>query len=69
MENPRVKINEHLPKLVKLTKKLPVEIQEVIYYLAQQEIIVVEEGRLAEVVREKIWKILEEGALKECFIA
>ena len=69
MENPRVKIDEHLPKLVKLTKKLPVEIQEVIYDLARQDIIVVEEGYLTKVVRENIWKILEESALKECFIA
>ncbi len=64
MENPDVKIAKHLPKLAKLTKKLPVEIQEVINDLARQKILVVKDGCLIKVVQENIWSILDAKMLK-----
>jgi membrane protein len=63
MENPPVKIDEHLSKLAQLTKKLPVEIQEVIDDLARRGIIIVKEGCLIKIVREKIWSIIDQEPL------
>jgi membrane protein len=59
VENTHIKIDEHLEKLAHLTKKLVIEIQEVIDDLVRQEVIVVKEGYLIKVVKSNIWAIME----------
>lgn len=68
MENPRVKIEEHLAKLAALTKKFPAEIQEVINDLARRNILSIKDGLLIELVRDKVWSMLNADTLKECII-
>jgi membrane protein len=61
-------IEEHIPELVKLTQKEPAEIRELIYELSNQGTLILKEGLILEVVREKMWLLLNSGALKQCFI-
>jgi len=68
MENPHVKIDEHLPKIAQLTKKYSNEIQKVIDDLIEEGVIVLKEGYLIEVVIKKIWSIIDEGTFKEYMV-
>jgi membrane protein len=63
-----VTIEEHLPMLAQLTHKESVEIRELINELSHQDIFVVKNGLIVEVVRAKMWSLLNSGALRKCFI-
>ena len=68
MDNAQVVIEEHLPRLAVLTDKEPAEIRELINELAHQGVFVIKNGLMAEVAREKMWPLLDSGALSKCFI-
>jgi membrane protein len=68
MDHAPVNIEEHLPKLALLTKKEPTEIRELINELAHQDIFIIKNGMMVEVAREKMWSLLDSGALSKCFI-
>ena len=68
LDNPGIKIEEQLPKLAQLTKKDPAEIREVMNDPVLQDVFIIREGRLVEVVREKIWALMDSGALAKCVI-
>jgi membrane protein len=68
MDHVPVNIEEHLPRLSKLTQKEPVEIREIINELANQDIFVIENGLMVEVARTKMWSLLDSGALSKCFL-
>ena len=68
MDNHGVNIEEHLPRLTLITKKEPVEIREILNELAQEGMVIVRNDLMMEVVREKMWSLLDSGALKKCTI-
>ena len=68
MDHAPVKVEEQLPKLVLFTKKNSAEIREIINELARQDIFVKEDDLIVKVVKEKMWSLLDSGALKKCFI-
>jgi len=59
MENPATSLNDALPKLAKIAKKLPEEINDVINDLSHRGILELKENRPPRVVRDKIWAILK----------
>ena len=63
-----VNIEEHLPRLALLTHKESAEIREIINELARQDIFMIKNGLMVEVAREKMWSLLDSGALSRCFI-
>ncbi|KUG23711.1 inner membrane protein yihy, formerly thought to be rnase bn [hydrocarbon metagenome] len=68
VDNAPVKVEEHLPKLALFTKKNSAEIREIINELARQDIFVMGDGLIIKVVKEKMWSLLDSGALRKCFI-
>jgi membrane protein len=68
MDHAQVIIEEHLPRLALLTHKEPAEIRELINELAHQNIFIIKNGLIVEVAREKMWSLLDSGALSRCFI-
>jgi membrane protein len=68
LENPSVNIEDHLPGLARLTKKDPAEIREVLYDQLLGDIFIIRDGWLVEVVKNKIWSLLDSGALAKCVI-
>jgi membrane protein len=68
MDHAPVNIEEQLPKLALLTKKDSAEIREIINELARQDIFFMKNGLITEVVRTKMWSLLDSGALSKCFI-
>ena len=54
--------------MIPFTQKDSAEIRELINELAHQDIFVIKNGLLVEVVREKMWSLLDSGALSKCFI-
>jgi len=68
MDHVPVNIEEHLPRLALLTHKEPAEIREIINELARQDIFMIKNGLMADVAREKMWSLLDSGALIKCFI-
>ena len=68
MDHIPVNIEEDMPRLVQLTKREPEEIRELIRELAHQEIFSIRDGILLNVVRDKMWSLLDSGALSKCFI-
>jgi len=58
MENPTTTMEEALPALAELTKKLPDEIKKVIGDLEGQGILSSRDSGIIEVIREKIWSVL-----------
>jgi CRP-like cAMP-binding protein len=68
MDNPGAKIEEHLPRLTLITKKEPAEIREILNELAREEMVIVRNDLMMEVVRGKMWSLLDAGALKKCTI-
>jgi len=68
LDNPGVKIEDHVPRLAQLTRKEPAEIREVMNDPVLHAIFIIENGRLVEVVREQIWTLLYAGALQACVI-
>jgi membrane protein len=68
MDHAPVNIEEQLPKLALFTKKDSAEIRELINELAHQNIFVIKNGVIMEVVRAKMWSLLDSGALSKCFI-
>jgi hypothetical protein len=58
MENPTTTMEEALPALAELTKKLPDEIKKVIGDLESQGILSSRDSGIIEVIREKIWSVL-----------
>jgi len=65
MENQQALLKEALPKLARLAKKLPEEIKKAIDDLSCRGILKLNDNRPPQVVREKIWTILDEGILKK----
>ena len=61
-------IEEHLPQLARLTSKYPEEIREVLNNPLLGDLLIIRDGWLVEVVREKIWTLLEAGELAKCVI-
>jgi CRP-like cAMP-binding protein len=68
MDHAPVNIEEHLPRLSLLTHKESAEIRELINELALQGIFIIKNGLMMEVVRAKMWSLLDSGALSKCFI-
>jgi membrane protein len=68
MDHAQVVIEEHLPRLALLTHKESAEIREVINELALQDIFIIKNGLMVEVIRAKMWSLLDSGALSKCFI-
>lgn len=68
LENPGINIEEHLPRLARLTKKDPAEIREVLNDPVLRDVFIIQEGGLMGVAGEKIWKLLDSGALAKCVI-
>jgi membrane protein len=68
MDNAPVNMEEQLPRLAQLTKKDTEEIRELINELAHQDIFIIKNGLVLEVVRAKMWSLLDSGALSKCFI-
>ena len=68
IDNPGVKIEEHLPQLAKITKKEPVQIRKILNELSREGILIMQNDLLAEVVRERIWKMMDSGVLAKCDI-
>jgi membrane protein len=68
MDHAPANVEENLPKLTLLIKKEPAEIRELINELAHQDIFIIKNGLMVEVVREKMWSLLDSGALSKCFI-
>lgn len=68
MDHAQVVIEEHLPRLSLLTHKESAEIRELINELALQDIFIIKNGLMMEVVRAKMWSLLDSGALSKCFI-
>lgn len=69
MDNPGAKIAEHLPQLATISKKEPAQIREILAELAREGILIINNDILTEVVREKMWALLDSGKLRNCFIA
>ncbi|NTW78360.1 MAG: hypothetical protein HGB33_11430, partial [Syntrophaceae bacterium] len=59
LENPGIIIEKHLPQLAQLTGKLPTEIRELLNDPVLRDVLIIRDSRLAEVVREKIWLLLD----------
>lgn len=59
LENPGVIIAEHIPQLAQLTGKPPAEIRELLNDPVLRDAFIIREDTLVEVVREKIWRLLE----------
>jgi membrane protein len=68
MDNSGTNIEEHLPRLTLITKKQPREIREILNELAQEGMVIIRNDLMMEVVREKMWSLLDSGALKKCSI-
>ncbi|OGP67575.1 MAG: hypothetical protein A2W27_10010 [Deltaproteobacteria bacterium RBG_16_44_11] len=68
MDHAQVVIEEHLPRLALFTHREPAEIRELINELARQDIFIIKNGLIVEVVRAKMWSLLDSGALSKCFI-
>jgi CRP-like cAMP-binding protein len=68
LENPSVKIEDHLARLGRLTKKEPAEIREVLNDPILRDIFIIRDGWMVEVVRDNIWTLLDSGALAKCVI-
>ena len=68
MDHAPINIEEHLPRLALLTHKESAEIRELINELALQDIFIIKNGLMVEVAREKMWSLLDSGALSRCFI-
>jgi membrane protein len=68
MDHPRTNIEEQLPRLTLITKKQPQEIREILNELIHEGMIVIQNDLLMEVVRDKMWSLLDSGALKKCTI-
>jgi YihY family inner membrane protein len=63
-----VNIEGQLSQLALLTQKDSAEIRELINELTRQDIFVIRNGLIMEVVRAKMWSLLDSGALSKCFI-
>jgi membrane protein len=68
LDNPSVRIEDHLLRLGKLTKKDPAEIREVLNDPLLRDIFIIRDGWMVQVVRDKIWTLLDSGALAKCII-
>ena len=68
MDNSGANIEEHLPRLTLITKKEPAEIREIINELAKEGMVIVRNDLMMKVAREKMWSLLDSGALKKCTI-
>lgn len=62
------KVEDHLSKLALFTKKNSEEIREIINELTRQDIFVTGNGLIIKVVKEKMWSLLDSGAMRKCFI-
>ena len=68
MDNSGANIEEHLPRITLITKKEPQEIREILNELAHEGVVIARDDHIMEVVREKMWALLDSGALKKCTI-
>jgi membrane protein len=68
MDHHGANIEEQLPRLTLITKKEPAEIRVILNELAREGMVIVRNDLMMEVVREKMWSLLDSGALKKCTI-
>ena len=68
LDQPRAAMEEHITGLTRLIQKEPVEIRNLIHELAGQNILIINDNRILEVAREKMWSMINSGALKKCFL-
>ena len=68
MDNSGANIEEQLPQLALITKKEPAEIRVILNELVQEGMVIVCNDLMMEVVRRKMWSLLDTGALKKCTI-
>ncbi|HLZ19528.1 MAG TPA: hypothetical protein VKO67_07935, partial [Smithellaceae bacterium] len=59
---------EHISRLSGLARKDPLEIREMIRQLTDQGILKIREDSILEVARDKMWSMLDSGALKTFFL-
>ncbi len=69
IDNPGAKITEHLPRLATITKKEPADIREILNELAREEMLIIKNDFMTEIVRKRMWTMLDSGELSKCFIA
>ncbi len=69
IDNPGAKIAEHLPQLAAISKKEPTDIREILTELAREGVLLIQDDRMTEVVRQRMWTLLDSGELRKCFIA
>jgi len=68
IDNPAANIEEHLPRLSAITKKGPAEVRGILNEIAGEGMLIIEKGCVTEVVRERMWTLLDSGELSKCFI-
>jgi len=68
IDNSGANIEEHLPQLTLITKKEPAEIREILNELAMEGMVIIRNDLLMEVVRGKMWSLLNSGSLEKCSI-
>jgi len=68
MDKPGAPIEDHLVRLTSITKKEAAEIREFLAELAREGILIIENDRVLDVVRERMWALFDSGDLKKCFI-
>ena len=68
MDNHGANIQEHLSQLSLITKKTEEEVREILKDLANEGILIIHNDLLEEVARERLWILLDTGALKKCTI-
>jgi len=62
-------VTEHLPRLATITKKEPADIREILNGLAREGVLIIKNDLLVEVIREKMWTLLDSGELSKCVFA
>lgn len=67
LDQPGISIEKDIALLSRLTRKAPAEISQSIHDLARQGILIIKDELIAEVDREKMWSMLNSGALNNCF--
>jgi len=67
LDQPQAVLEDHITGLSRLTQKEPDEIRKLIHELADQHILIIKDHRFAQIAREKMWSLLDPGALKKYF--
>ena len=68
IDNPGVKIEEHLPQLAAITNKEPAVIRKILTQMVREGMLIIQNDLLMKVVREKVWTLLGAGEWKKYFM-